>query len=202
MDNLIIQCHNNHEVDVDYETEHYLGGICKECKLLHITIQKKQCNHEEKHILLEYKNGAFNLRKICIKCLEFTEQNIKIDNKNKYQIRKLTYINDLQDERNEKLKQEYEKIRLHYNKERNDLYEQRKIEKDSDFWERYNAHLQTEKWRLLRLQVLQRDNYLCQGCRIVKAHEVHHLTYRNLGDEFLFQLISLCKPCHDKFHER
>ena len=55
-------------------------------------------------------------------------------------------------------------------------------------------------WQELRDQVLQRDSFLCQGCRRNRATAVHHLTYDRLGREVLFDLISVCTHCHERIH--
>lgn len=72
-----------------------------------------------------------------------------------------------------------------------------KEQKDLD----YKKYLLTPEWRAKRERVLIRDNYLCQGCLSNRANEVHHTTYANFGDELFFQLISLCKECHEKVHK-
>lgn len=69
---------------------------------------------------------------------------------------------------------------------------------------RYNYHeyLRSDKWREIRHAVLERDRHLCQGCLATEATCVHHKTYDNIYDELAFQLVSLCKNCHDKLHDR
>jgi 5-methylcytosine-specific restriction endonuclease McrA len=42
---------------------------------------------------------------------------------------------------------------------------------------------------------------MCEGCGDEKAQEVHHKTYKNVGDEFLFELVALCNTCHDRYHK-
>lgn len=69
-----------------------------------------------------------------------------------------------------------------------------------DWWALYQAYIISPEWAALRRRVLYRDGGLCQGCLIDPATEVHHLSYRNFGNEFAFDLISLCKPCHDRIH--
>jgi len=66
----------------------------------------------------------------------------------------------------------------------------------------YDDYLNSENWRNKRAIVLKRDKYLCQGCFVNKATQVHHLSYKNVGDELLFQLISICDVCHEKCHEK
>lgn len=65
---------------------------------------------------------------------------------------------------------------------------------------KYYEYLQSESWQRKRLIVLERDEYLCQGCRQARATQVHHLTYAHLFDELLFELTSVCDPCRRKCH--
>ncbi|MDQ5852285.1 MAG: hypothetical protein M3380_09490 [Chloroflexota bacterium] len=76
--------------------------------------------------------------------------------------------------------------------------EARQAQHQDDWWQRYNAYLDSPAWQQKRQLVLKRDAYLCQACRMNKATQVHHLTYNHLGDEPLFELVSICRPCHDR----
>lgn len=61
----------------------------------------------------------------------------------------------------------------------------------------------TIEWRRKREAVLDRDNYQCQArlpCCIGRASQAHHLTYARVFDEPLFDLISVCRPCHERLH--
>ena len=71
----------------------------------------------------------------------------------------------------------------------------------SDVWDRaYAQYLQTAEWRRKRQLVLLRAQGICEGCRESQAVDVHHLTYSDVGEEFLFQLAALCRKCHDRWH--
>lgn len=73
-------------------------------------------------------------------------------------------------------------------------------EGSDEWWARYDAHLKTEKWASLRARVLARAQGRCEGCDSDTAVEVHHLTYKHLGDEFLWELQAVCRSCHDRIH--
>ena len=79
--------------------------------------------------------------------------------------------------------------------------EEREREK-AVFDEWYGRYLLTPQWRSKRDQVLVRDKYLCQGCLLRRATQVHHLTYVRVGREMLFDLISVCEFCHDAIHAK
>ncbi len=66
----------------------------------------------------------------------------------------------------------------------------------------YADYLKSEQWQQLRLKVLQRDGFRCQGCLAARATEVHHKTYSHARREFCFELISLCDACHRRLHGR
>ncbi len=72
--------------------------------------------------------------------------------------------------------------------------------KSEAFWAFYDAYLKSEDWELVRLKVLAREKYMCQGCGH-RATQVHHLTYDHLGAEFLFELMALCDACHKRVHK-
>jgi 5-methylcytosine-specific restriction endonuclease McrA len=70
-------------------------------------------------------------------------------------------------------------------------------EKNKEWWEWYNEYLKTPAWLVKREAVLKRENYICQGCGKARATQVHHLTYERVGVEMLFDLVAICKTCHD-----
>jgi hypothetical protein len=61
----------------------------------------------------------------------------------------------------------------------------------------YESYLLSPEWKARRTLVLARDAHLCQACRVNRATQVHHLSYAHLGREPLFELVSVCKPCHE-----
>ena len=59
----------------------------------------------------------------------------------------------------------------------------------------------------LKQYVLKRDAYLCQSCKKKTKNNselhVHHIKFRsNGGTDTKNNLITLCKPCHDRLHKR
>ena len=64
----------------------------------------------------------------------------------------------------------------------------------------HRTHLRSEYWKNIRQLVLDRDKGICQSCKTEKAKDVHHLTYKNLGNETIDELISYCRACHEKAH--
>jgi len=71
----------------------------------------------------------------------------------------------------------------------------RKQKKDS-----YAEYLESSTWRAIRARALKRDKNKCRACG-EKAEHVHHIRYpKNLGDEKMEWLYSLCVPCHNAIH--
>ena len=60
----------------------------------------------------------------------------------------------------------------------------------------YLEYLKSEEWKNKRDIVFKRDNNICQSCLNNSADQVHHLTYRHIFNEPLFDLISICFDCH------
>ena len=68
------------------------------------------------------------------------------------------------------------------------------------FQREYNDYLLSPEWKRRRKLVIERCSGLCEGCMERRAQEVHHFTYKNFGNEFLFELVALCEPCHSRSH--
>ncbi len=69
----------------------------------------------------------------------------------------------------------------------------------------YEQHIKSAKWRKIKQRRLAKDGYMCKNWHWwpVKSNlEVHHKSYRNLGNEKQWELITLCKRCHNKIHKR
>lgn len=63
----------------------------------------------------------------------------------------------------------------------------------------YQEHLASRKWYDFRIEVIKRFSGNCQGCGGIGT-DVHHLTYKNLGDEGMNDVTLLCRSCHEKIH--
>lgn len=79
-------------------------------------------------------------------------------------------------------------------------YQELKSEQNQAWFEEYNNYLSTPDWKQKRQKVLNRSNRVCEGCLEKTATQVHHKTYQNVGNEFLFELVALCGYCHDRIH--
>lgn len=69
-----------------------------------------------------------------------------------------------------------------------------------DFWAYYGEYLNSTEWAITRGKVLKRSGGRCEGCGDNPAMEVHHISYKHLGKEFLFELVALCAYCHERIH--
>ena len=69
----------------------------------------------------------------------------------------------------------------------------------NEFFNKYNAYLQTYRWAVKRAAVLKRDP-ICKACGIAESEQAHHLTYAHVGDEPLYELVGVCCRCHEKIH--
>jgi len=74
-------------------------------------------------------------------------------------------------------------------------------ERRKNLWRaEHEAYLQTQEWADKRQLVLRRANGICEGCGKAPAVQVHHLTYQNWRNEFLWELRAVCRPCHLSVH--
>ncbi len=68
---------------------------------------------------------------------------------------------------------------------------------------RPRLRLETEPYRRLRQQVLERDGWHCQYCGALTELQVHHFERRSqLGNDDQHNLITLCVGCHKKAHRQ
>jgi len=68
---------------------------------------------------------------------------------------------------------------------------------------RPRLRLDPESYRSLHKAILERDRWRCQFCGSLIALEVHHMKFRSeLGDDAEDNLITLCRSCHQKVHQR
>ena len=61
--------------------------------------------------------------------------------------------------------------------------------------------LESESYRRLHLEVLQRDGWRCQMCGRMERLEIHHRKFRSQsGDDSEENLVTLCAKCHGLIH--
>jgi 5-methylcytosine-specific restriction endonuclease McrA len=152
---------------------------------LYPAIEIKCLSHKMDFVKFKREDGVEMLRKQCFCCGEVSRdlkkslvQSFNLLQECNYSIRDLKYVFL------KEVRESLDKI------------------KNQEAWDEYNQYLNSDKWKLKRKKVLERDNYLCQACLTNKAEEIHHLTYENIYDEPLYQLISVCKRCHDKIEAK
>ena len=77
--------------------------------------------------------------------------------------------------------------------------------RDKDFSrDTYVEHLMSDKWKQTKLTRLLIDNFKCQQCNkpiTAETSHCHHITYQNLRDEGMKDVVSVCQQCHNDIHE-
>ncbi len=66
----------------------------------------------------------------------------------------------------------------------------------------YKEYLKTDHWKITRAAALRRAGYKCEICGSNKRLNVHHLTYRNIGNERPEDLMVLCYYHHKWIHHK
>ena len=88
--------------------------------------------------------------------------------------------------------------------ERQEGWESRRLDRRHRWNELYREYLGSCEWNEIRKEILDRDNFTCQGCLInfynAEGLHVHHKTYSHVGAELFFQLVTLCEECHERAH--
>lgn len=89
-----------------------------------------------------------------------------------------------------------------YREARDALWKNKRAAEKSEFDQWYGEYLRTDAWKKKRAAVLRRCGGVCEGCGEAKADSVHHLTYEHVGNELLFELVGVCRECHERAHEK
>jgi 5-methylcytosine-specific restriction endonuclease McrA len=69
---------------------------------------------------------------------------------------------------------------------------------DREWWDWYTNYLSSPEWLKRRRAVILRDQGRCQACLEREATQAHHLNYKHVGNEPLFDLIAVCRECHER----
>jgi hypothetical protein len=80
--------------------------------------------------------------------------------------------------------------------ERQAEFERGRIERQ----EFYNDYINSPEWRALSRRKIRQAGGICEGCGERPATQSHHLTYKHLGCEFLWELKAVCEACHKRVH--
>jgi hypothetical protein len=182
--------------------------ICDKCGWDEVFSDECCSNKSEIYIKFEKSNKVKSLRKACSNCKKVLGSDIKIQPNFVTEFNNAPILyNETHKQRIEQRSAEY--IRIHEickairdNKyiEDQQRYDEERRQNKSEWDKKHQEYLMSNEWRKLRRLVLQRDNFLCQGCLITPATEVHHMTYKNHTNELAYELISLCSLCHKKEH--
>jgi hypothetical protein len=70
----------------------------------------------------------------------------------------------------------------------------------ANWWRQYDQHVNSPAWKVIRRAVMERAKGICEGCGSRPATQVHHQTYKNFGNEFLWELKAVCDHCHARCH--
>ena len=130
------------------------------------------------------------IRAQCVHCGEIVGAAIKKENFSESEIAALPQWDDEQKGRHwGRFQEEWKKIE--------DGAHQQAL---AQFRKQYEAYRKTDAWKRRCELVMLRAQGICEGCRTSRATEVHHVSYEHCGEEFLFELVAICRPCHDRVH--
>ena len=154
-----------------------------------------ECDHQV--IKIRYReavNGGKMYKRQCVRCGDLVGNWIPHDT---------IKLKETVEPVNDTLAATYRKTKFELTKALKDLIIESKSDgrkKEFDNW--YQQYLSSPEWQAKRNLVFERCNYICEGCRLKRATVAHHLVYKNVGKEFIFELVGLCHECHDRYHDK
>jgi 5-methylcytosine-specific restriction endonuclease McrA len=153
----------------------------KPCACQEAVIVKKQCS-----------DGRWQAKRQCVRCLGTRSVS------GKYDIASLPCAK----ENTVRLKQEHEyRLRVNRHNASIAIMDKFRGHVKTAWHDAHEEFMRSPRWASIRKRVLERDRCLCQGCLMAEATVVHHLNYnREFGDELMYDLVSLCRRCHDRAH--
>lgn len=66
----------------------------------------------------------------------------------------------------------------------------------------YQKYIESDEWKEVRNDRIFLDGYKCRMCGSAMNLVVHHITYERVPNEDMDDLITLCRDCHNRLHER
>lgn len=87
-----------------------------------------------------------------------------------------------------------------------DEYRNNEFYQKQEWKDLYHDYLLSPEWKAKRAKRLAIDNFECYyndvlDCDCATLH-VHHISYENIGNEKMSDLITLCENCHNNIHRR
>lgn len=95
-----------------------------------------------------------------------------------------------------------ESLETKYREQRTVEYDAYQAARKAEFDDEYGTYLRSSEWANKRRLVMKRCGGICEGCMANPATQVHHLTYDHVGNELLFELVGICRECHEKVHAK
>ena len=65
----------------------------------------------------------------------------------------------------------------------------------------YNKYIESEEWHEISQDRKFLDGLKCRFCGSAMNLTVHHVTYENVPNEDMDDLLTLCKTCHNELHK-
>lgn len=66
---------------------------------------------------------------------------------------------------------------------------------------KYKKYIKSGFWKQRKKHFYQRNKKQCQACDSIKNVDLHHLLYKEYGNEKDEHLVALCRDCHQEFHD-
>ncbi|MEE9364856.1 MAG: hypothetical protein V3U92_19825 [Cellulophaga sp.] len=183
---------NSKSIVTERNYEHWNVYECANCMYWTYGHSDECCKDIHEIITIDHKpSGHIALYYQCTSCGSSPNRNKPLSTKKYGEDIRTEFSNSRFSEfkeNKERERQELAELKSEYRKRNSKQY-------------KYYEYLTSNKWKELREKVKERDEFLCQECKTKKAEEVHHLTYENVFDEKLSDLISVCSDCHKELHK-
>lgn len=64
----------------------------------------------------------------------------------------------------------------------------------------HRIYIQGDRWKERKAAYYKKHGKKCAACLETNNVDLHHMTYKRLGNEWDEDLVPLCRNCHNAFH--
>lgn len=148
------------------------------------------CSHRWELRRYECSNGAVQFKRQCTLCGESSPAIAHKDLSDAERANAPRFDPDLRNRIYEVARQRWQ---MQHDREQSQF--------SSRWWAWYDQYRTTAYWAERRRLVLERAGGRCEACGKERACIAHHLTYANVGQEPLYDLVAVCESCHADLHK-
>lgn len=157
----------------------------------------RNCQHNFVTCLITQKNNSQVIKEVCKVCGHAE----KAQSKKQFSKKELEALHATTTDKITQVRNAHFQKFLDIDAKRSEIAQRLRDESSSEWWEWYSIYLNSDEWKYKRAAVFDRADSMCEACGTSGAEEVHHISYKYVGNEPLWDLKAVCSECHKIIHD-